>query len=357
MKGYGITTISLINQLTKLALDLRLAQLMSESIEAYERLKLNPKIRGLVWQPYLDELQAARKEDLLWVRDPAAWRSTRTRPLEEDLRFEITRFSGLEDDNLIAQVVYQFHRDIPTEVRDAIVEIHEIRDRLEQDEGIIPAPLVLPSEAFIGSTWLGTERADVMSYKKEANPGEDLSKVVVYNIPWQLLRIQLLSRFSEKGGFDTVEGVTENIQKLKSYIGGKSDINKVWRVLNLLNATRMGYAGQEEIGSAKDKLLVKYRDQISETYQNLKESQEFKPDSDADIRADVRKATPELLDKVYRDLRSRLKEKPVGAGAARARLEHFLKLIEKEKPSLKESSVVEQLIKPLIALSDDLRSS
>jgi len=329
---------------------------MPEAIEFYERLKLNPKLRGLAWQPYFDELDAARKEDPLWVHDPAAWRRARIKSLYQELESAVRRFAEIDNDKLVSQIIYQFHRDVPEEVRNALTEISDIRDHLEQEKGIIPAPLPLPTEVLKGNV-KSIKEEPRMLHNKQASPGEDLSKVVVYNIPWQLLRIQLLARYSEKGGFDTVEGVRENIQKLKNYIGGKSDINKVWRVLNLLNATRMGYAGQDEIGSPKDKLLVKYRDQISETYKNLKETQEFKPDTDSDIRADVRKAAPELLEKVYRDLRSRLKEQPADAGPARERLQHFLKLIEKEKPSLKESNIVERIIKPLTDLSSDLKSS
>ena len=196
-----------------------------------------------------------------------------------------------------------------------------------------------------------------MTHEKQVNSAEDLSKIVVYSIPWQLLRVQLLSRYSEKGGFDHVEGVRENIQKLKDYLGSKREINKVWQVLNLLNATRMGFASQGDIGTPKDKLLVKYRDEISDTYKALKETQEFKPDTDSEIRADVSKATPELLERVYRDLKSRLKEQPSDAGVAKQRLEHFLSLIEKEKPSFKESSGPESFVKALFDLSDDLLSS
>jgi hypothetical protein len=123
---------------------------MPEATELYERLKVNSKLRGLVWQTYFDELDAARKEDPLWMHDPGAWRKTRIEPLEHELCSEIQRFIGSGDVKLLRQILYQFHRDIPNEVREAIIEINEIRDTLEKEKGIIPAPLELPSEAFIG---------------------------------------------------------------------------------------------------------------------------------------------------------------------------------------------------------------
>ena len=136
--------------MVKLATDLRFAQLMSEAIDLYAQLKVNSKLRGITWRIYLDELAAARKEDPLWVHDPGAWRKSRVEPLEQELRSEIERYIGSEDPKLLRQILFQFHRDIPDEVREAIIEINEIRDHLEKEKGIVPAPLELPSEAFIG---------------------------------------------------------------------------------------------------------------------------------------------------------------------------------------------------------------
>jgi len=128
---------------------------------------------------------------------------------------------------------------------------------------------------------------------------EDISKEVVYSVPWQTLRVQLLAKNSPKGGFDTLEGVKDNIEKLKSYVGGKSDINKVYRALNLLNAARMGYASKNAIGSPKDKALVKFRDDLDKVYEDLKEKgKELTPDSSEQISRDIKNAPSDWLAEV-----------------------------------------------------------
>lgn len=179
---------------------------------------------------------------------------------------------------------------------------------------------------------------------------EDVSKEVVYSIPWQTLRVQLLAKNSPKGGFDTLEGVKDNIQKLKSYVGNMSDINKVYRSLNLLNAARMGYASTDDIGSPKDKALVKFRDDLDEKYQKLKETKELSVDSPEQIRSDAKKAPLDWLFEVQRDLKARKRESD--PDKKHPALDSFIKIIDKalEGKEKKTSNLVSQLRK----LAEDL---
>ena len=177
--------------------------------------------------------------------------------------------------------------------------------------------------------------------KKQA---EDASKEVVYSVPWQTLRVQLLAKNSPEGGFDTLEGVRSNISKLKKYVGNMNDINKVYRALNLLNAARMGYASKDEIGTPKDKALVKFRDDLDEAYEELKEKGKvLTPDSSAQIAKDIKSAPVDWLIEVERDLKARMRESdPEKEHAA---LDNFLGVVQKEvaKHEPKASSLVANL--------------
>lgn len=180
---------------------------------------------------------------------------------------------------------------------------------------------------------------------------EDVSKEVVYSIPWQTLRVQLLAKNSPKGGFDTLEGVKDNITKLKSYTGDMTVINKVYRALNLLNAARMGYASKDEIGTPKDKALVKFRDGLDEKYQELKETKELSVDSPEQIRRDVKKAPLDWLVEVRRDLKARQRESdPEKEHPA---LDNFIKILDKELEG-KEKKTSSGLVSQIRKLAEDL---
>jgi len=173
---------------------------------------------------------------------------------------------------------------------------------------------------------------------------EDVSKEVVYSVPWQALRVQLLARNSPKGGFDTLEGVRDNIQKLKNYVGNMSDINKVYRSLNLLNAARMGYASKDEIGTPKDKALVKFRDDLDKKYEELKEKDKtFTVDTPEQISKDLKKVPIDLLIEVERDLKARKRESDPDED--HPILDSFLNLVEEEvaRAEKKSSSILSEL--------------
>lgn len=166
----------------------------------------------------------------------------------------------------------------------------------------------------------------------------------------------MLAKNSPLGGFDTIDGVQDNISKLKKYVGNLTDINKVYRALNLLNAARMGYASTEEINTPKDKTLVKFRDELDSAYEELKEKgYELSLDSEEKIKKDIKKAPVEWLDVVRHDLKARLKES--GPESKRPALEKFLALIDSEMgPEDKKSSLkISQNLNDLKNLIKDLK--
>lgn len=117
----------------------------------------------------------------------------------------------------------------------------------------------------------------------------------LYRPSWQRLRVSCLSVHHHAGGFTTADGTTDNLKRLDNYLldahvtqlvsqgrevpqytvvecermGIKVPEEyacRVWRVLNLLNATRMGYAGQGLQGSEMDEAVRQYRDMIQPSY-------------------------------------------------------------------------------------------
>jgi hypothetical protein len=65
------------------------------------------------------------------------------------------------------------------------------------------------------------------------------NKLVLYEFEWQALRTSL--------DFSTIEGVEASLAKLRTYVTNKICYNRIWRVLNLLCATRAGFSGQRKL--------------------------------------------------------------------------------------------------------------
>ena len=114
-------------------------------------------------------------------------------------------------------------------------------------------------------------------------------KSVIYRPSWQKLRVSFLAGNHSMGGFTTEAGTQDNLQRLDNYIADanpETDIAqyvfeectrmkwvpaeewavRVYRGLNLLNATRMGYSGQGLANSPMDMAVRQYRDYIQESY-------------------------------------------------------------------------------------------
>jgi hypothetical protein len=109
---------------------------------------------------------------------------------------------------------------------------------------------------------------------------------VLYDAAWQKLRVSCLSQNHRAGGFSTAAGTQDNLNRLNQYLDPTSikqafdagAVNpavktldeeyrcRIWRVLNLLNATRMGFRGQGKAGIAEDQAVGQYRDSIMEQH-------------------------------------------------------------------------------------------
>lgn len=115
-------------------------------------------------------------------------------------------------------------------------------------------------------------------------------KRVLYRPSWQKLRVSCLAENNQLGGFNTDVGTQDNLQRLNNYLIDASDVNnvpdyvaqenlrmnitleqeyacRVWRVLNMLNAVRMGYQGQRKGGSPMDVAVGEFRDAIQPQHQ------------------------------------------------------------------------------------------
>jgi hypothetical protein len=159
-------------------------------------------------------------------------------------------------------------------------------------------------------------------------------KAVLYDVRWQALRVQLL------GSFVHPIKIHRNIDKLNAYLSevpenSQEKFNRLWRILNLLNGTRMGFHGMGITGTSQDKILVEYRDKISKEYKNYQKAGfEFK-DWDWDkVEKDLEKLKDKndiIFTKIYKNLITRTKQahRKVGTMKHRNELSTFIGLMEK----------------------------
>lgn len=100
--------------------------------------------------------------------------------------------------------------------------------------------------------------------------------LVLYNIPWQRLRVSTLKKYQHPalGGWTTLEGTEANIKNLNEYLeNASSDEEKYvrsWRILNMLDAIRMGHHGQQTQLTPPDERVVKYAAVIRNLHRKLK---------------------------------------------------------------------------------------
>lgn len=99
---------------------------------------------------------------------------------------------------------------------------------------------------------------------------ENLSKSCLYDVYWQALRVSMLAKYNNYGGFGTVEGVTKNINTLQEYLvpDRQERFYRNWRALNLMNATLLGY-GTKMSGTEQERLIIEYRNELSARHQHL----------------------------------------------------------------------------------------
>ena len=89
---------------------------------------------------------------------------------------------------------------------------------------------------------------------------------IIYDTNWQVIRISLLGNFTDLG-------VYKNIEILKDYIdtsNNKNDeLTRIWRIINLLNAVRMGISGTKRVNSYCDNVVKSLRNELQVQYKVL----------------------------------------------------------------------------------------
>ena len=133
-------------------------------------------------------------------------------------------------------------------------------------------------------------------------------KLTLYSTPWQILRVSLLKGnqggAQGAGGFTTPQGTQANIERLRTYLGESPNVDQLWRVLNLLNAVRMGNSGQGKWESEHDKLVVGFRDEVQKLYNDLKGkgAAKFTPPTEAQMKIELASASADDLQRVATNL-------------------------------------------------------
>lgn len=134
--------------------------------------------------------------------------------------------------------------------------------------------------------------------------------------------------------FSTLSSTEKCITQLNNYLGDQSNINKVWRVLNLLAATRMGFSGQRSILKDKTRLedleqrdaVVKtFRERLSKTFAGMNKTK-VAPDSKVVMVHDLHRAPTKDFDRVYKSLKNRYDKSD--ESVYRPELAFYLKLME-----------------------------
>lgn len=97
-------------------------------------------------------------------------------------------------------------------------------------------------------------------------PTLNAQRLCLYDVEWQCLRVSLL------GSWTSLHQVERNLEMLSAYIYGgvpiseAALISRMYRVLNLLNAVRMGHHGLQMNDTEISQAIVIYRDTLSDQY-------------------------------------------------------------------------------------------
>jgi hypothetical protein len=152
----------------------------------------------------------------------------------------------------------------------------------------------------------------------------------------------MLATNNTYGGFGSLEGVDINIEKMKAYIlevqdSGDAHVEyayRVWRCLNLLNATLLGYGNKSNFDEHKKKIIL-MRDGLSLLHKRKGLAWLLSWDWDV-VRKDLREAKLEDLVMIKKNLMSRVatanrKEKAnIGGMEFREELSYFLGILDEE---------------------------
>lgn len=139
------------------------------------------------------------------------------------------------------------------------------------------------------------------------------SKAVMYDVGWQVMRVDMLDTWKTE--------YKDNLVELSLYMSapeseGVERVRRYWRVLNYLNAIRMGFSGQGLRDHPCDVAVKEFRDAVSKGYRRLhaNETEGLGRWDWGRVQMDVRflfQNDPEAFQAVWKDLRKR--ERTAGA--------------------------------------------
>lgn len=152
-----------------------------------------------------------------------------------------------------------------------------------------------------------------------------MNRQLIYDIAWQKLRVHL-------------KGKTQFycMQQLTLYLeGANGDIERYMRmkrVINLLNATRMGYHGMGIQGSEEDRRLVRFRESIKDKLPCLGKVK-LPPYDPQKVLSDAKQLFREdgfVFKRLYTDVKNRAAHTVQKRGSldSRKELSDFLEILE-----------------------------
>jgi len=185
------------------------------------------------------------------------------------------------------------------------------------------------------------------------------SKLVLYDLEWQILRVSLLAAHNKYGGWGSLEGARTNIKKLKDYIDAALDeqdtFNRLYRANNLLAGVRLGYAQQshERFQNSQESHVVSiYQQLVSNKLHDMKDKG-FKPVPPAEGKLEAALTMPDTdenlsytkaIKDVWHDLYNRYDRHKDKAHRTREELIWFLNLIAKHRPAVGIFLVVPEVV-------------
>lgn len=157
--------------------------------------------------------------------------------------------------------------------------------------------------------------------------GLNPQKACLYDPAWQAVRIQCKGLWGDKAGASAATTILAHYVQDQKYT-----ITAYWRILNLLNATRMGYHGQGLVGSDMDKTVRGMQSVASANYKHKvkkvtggRGKVRFDVLTDAQTRAAWQELDTETRHRILLDLRKRWDTHPNIKN--RPELHHFLQLV------------------------------
>lgn len=146
----------------------------------------------------------------------------------------------------------------------------------------------------------------------------EASKQTLYWPHWQALRVALL------GSWNTQAGVNNNLNRLRQYYEESPSLDRAWRIVNLLNAVRMGYSGQGTFESVMSQLVVTARRDYTAAMKTFA-VKSYSPPTEEDVLREWAEVPSAVRAKILTNLSNRLANH--SDSAHREELRWFLRTI------------------------------